>query len=489
MKKITLIILLISTLFLGCGEDSTTTTSDASTQTQTAVNTLDQNMTEEYQMYVEKTLSYRVQSYKLFEDIVGKETLSAAELISVQDMLHRYLDSKFETATRIGSYQYLVDERDDEYTQKERLELIMMSLSAMLLRYDDYLLSYSMYDDDAKLNDILNNGNGTDIPENTLDLDILYLYELESDRVEIRAMIEYYQDNLQYFENDTNTYFLYLKTLIEDSPSYQLGFEEEFFLFTILGDISDAIFLFADDLFDGFFSSLSENIGNTAGLVETREGYLYGDAEAAQNIRQVIQPGDILIERTPFRLTDKLIPGYWGHVAVYIGTKDELIEMGIWDDLNVTYNIDTNRTYQDDIENDQLIVEALRDGVQLNSIEHFLNVDDLAIMHDTSEYDTLNRTQRIKRVIEQLGKEYDFEYDIEDSSKIICSELVYISSIHIDWDTERFAGISTISPDNVAIKSTEVDTIFRIPLMYVNGELVTSDEKAYMTTVLEEYEE
>jgi len=110
-------------------------------------------------------------------------------------------------------------------------------------------------------------------------------------------------------------------------------------------------------------------------------------------------------------------------------------------------------------------------------------------MHDTSEYDTLNRTQRIKRVIEQLGKEYDFEYDIEDSSKIICSELVYISSIHIDWDTERFAGISTISPDNVAIKSTEVDTIFRIPLMYVNGELVTSDEKAYMTTVLEEYEE
>jgi len=489
LKKITLIILLISTLFLGCGEDSTTTTSDASTQTQTAVNTLDQNMTEEYQMYVEKTLSYRVQSYKLFEDIVGKETLSAAELISVQDMLHRYLDSKFETATRIGSYQYLVDERDDEYTQKERLELIMMSLSAMLLRYDDYLLSYSMYDDDAKLNDILNNGNGTDIPENTLDLDILYLYELESDRVEIRAMIEYYQDNLQYFENDTNTYFLYLKTLIEDSPSYQLGFEEEFFLFTILGDISDAIFLFADDLFDGFFSSLSENIGNTAGLVETREGYLYGDAEAAQNIRQVIQPGDILIERTPFRLTDKLIPGYWGHVAVYIGTKDELIEMGIWDDLNVTYNIDTNRTYQDDIENDQLIVEALRDGVQLNSIEHFLNVDDLAIMHDTSEYDTLNRTQRIKRVIEQLGKEYDFEYDIEDSSKIICSELVYISSIHIDWDTERFAGISTISPDNVAIKSTEVDTIFRIPLMYVNGELVTSDEKAYMTTVLEEYEE
>jgi len=446
-------------------------------------------MTEEYQMYVEKTLSYRVQSYKLFEDIVGKETLSAAELISVQDMLHRYLDSKFETATRIGSYQYLVDERDAEYTQKERLELIMMSLSAMLLRYDDYLLSYSMYDDDAKLNDILNNGNGTDIPENTLDLDILYLYELESDRVEIRAMIEYYQDNLQYFENDTNTYFLYLKTLIEDSPSYQLGFEEEFFLFTILGDISDAIFLFADDLFDGFFSSLSENIGNTAGLVETREGYLYCDAEAAQNIRQVIQPGDILIERTPFRLTDKLIPGYWGHVAVYIGTKDELIEMGIWDDLNVTYNIDTNRTYQDDIENDQLIVEALRDGVQLNSIEHFLNVDDLAIMHDTSEYDTLNRTQRIKRVIEQLGKEYDFEYDIEDNSKIICSELVYISSIHIDWDTERFAGISTISPDNVAIKSTEVDTIFTIPLMYVNGELVTSDEKAYMTTVLEEYEE
>ena len=31
------------------------------------------------------------------------------------------------------------------------------------------------------------------------------------------------------------------------------------------------------------------------------------------------QAGDILLEKTPFRLTDKLIPGYWGHAAVWIG--------------------------------------------------------------------------------------------------------------------------------------------------------------------------
>ena len=284
--------------------------------------------------------------------------------------------------------------------------------------------------------------------------------------------------------------FLYLRTLIEDSPSYRLGLEEN----SILSWILDGWYELLDGIWSSFFGSVSENIGNTAGLVESREGKLYKNDVVTANIEANLRPGDILIERTPFRLTDKLIPGYWGHVAVYIGTKDELTSMGIWDDLNVTYNADTNRTYQDDFLNvedalnPRAIVEALRDGVQLNSVEHFLNVDDLAIMHDENENDA-DRTERIKEVIKQLGKEYDFEYDIDDNSKIVCSELVYITSVYIEWDTESFVGINTISPDNVAIISTKDDTAFSVPLMYHDGELVTTDTREKMKTILEEYEE
>jgi len=478
LKKLSLIILLlITTLFIGCGGE----TENVLAPKAKAVNTLDQNMTEEYQIYVEKTLSRRVIAYKLFEGVVGKDPLSGTDLDLIHKMLNSYLDSKFETAFRVNEYQYLVDSSDEDYTDKEEFELLMMSLSAMLLRYDNYLLAYSKYDEDSKLNEVLNYADSAySIPVNTLEDDILDKYTLESDRDEINKMITHYKYNLPSFENDKNTYFLYLRTLIEDSPSYQLGFEDEFFLFSLFGSIGDWISDFGDDVFSSFFNTVSENIGNTAGLVETREGKLYKNDLVTANVGATLTPGDILVERTPFRLTDKLIPGYWGHIAVYIGTENDLKDMGIWTDINVTY--------QQNILDGKLIVEALRDGVQLNSVAHFLNVDDLAIMHDANETDQ-ERIERIKLVIKQLGKAYDFEYDIEDNSKIVCSELVYITSLNIEWDTDSTVGINTISPDNVAIISTHLDTVFTIPLMYVDGILVTTDDKVAMTKILEEYEE
>lgn len=479
MKKLSLIILLlITTLFVGCGGD----TEDALAAPKTkAVNTLDQNMTEAYQMYVEKTFSQRVISYKLFEDVVDKD-LTTLDKIAIKEMLQNHINNKFQTYYYIDKYQELVHKKDDNYTSKENLELVMISLSAMLIRYDNYVLSYTKYNDDDGLKEELNYADSAyDIPVQTLQdiVDQYYgddFYSNSTDRDDILDMIRYYDRNVKLYENDKNTFFLYLRLLIEDSPSYQLGLEDN----SILSWILDGWYELLDDVWSSFFGTVSEKIGNTAGLVETREGYLYNDTQVAQNIRQEIQAGDILLERTPFRLTDKLIPGYWGHVAVYIGTENELKEMGIWDDLN--------KTYQDDILEDKLIVEALRDGVQLNSIEHFLNIDDLAIMHDLNETFE-SKTERIKRVIAQLGKEYDFEYDVDDNSKIVCSELVYITSLAIDWDTGSTLGISTISPDNIAIKSTEENTVFTLPLMYHEGEQVTTNIKEYMTRILEDYEE
>ena len=465
---------------MGCGggSDDATTTPKAK-----AVNTLDQNMTEAYQMYVEQALSNRVRAFKLFEDVVGHDPLSGTELDLLHKMLVRYLNNRAETSYYIQTYQHLALERDEEYTEKERFELVMISLSAMLTRYDNYLLAYSKYYDDSKLYDVLNYADSSyaiednlyGIPEDTIE-DISDLYYLESDREDLIKMINYYTYNLKYFKDDTNTLFVYLRALIEDSPSYQLGLDDEWSLFASIADFYDDI----SDTVADFFDSVSENIGNTAGLVESRTGKLYGNDEVASNVRTFIQAGDILIERTPFRLTDKLIPGYWGHIAVYIGTENELKEMEIWDDLNTSI--------QASILEDKGIVEALRDGVQLNTIEHFLNVDDFAIMHDENELQE-NKIERIKRVALQLGKEYDFEYDIEDNSKIICSELVYITSLNVDWDTSSTIGINTISPDNVAIISTKDDTAFSVPLMYHDGVLVQTDTTEKMKTILEEYEE
>lgn len=467
-----LILFMITILFLGCGEKETKLA-----PVKKVVNTLDKSIIDAYQIYVEKTLSYRVVAYKLFDRLEGKEILNGSQLNAVHEMLERYLNAKSETAYRIQAYQYIVDGTDDTYTRKEQFELVMMSLSTMLLRYDDYFIAYSKYKEDSKLNEVMNFADSAyNIPQNTLEDDILYRYEIESERDDLDKMIEYYKQYLRLYQDDKNSDFIYLRALIEDSPSYQLGLADTSFF----GSITDWIVDLRNGVFSTFFNTISETIGNTAGLVEIRKGKLYGDDAVATNVNLNLQVGDILVERTPFRLTDKLIPGYFGHIAVYIGTENDLKEMGIWDDIDVKW--------QADISQNKGIVEALRDGVQLNTVEHFLNVDDLSIMHDERETQE-EKISRIRLVIKQLGKEYDFEYDIEDNSKVICSELVYITSLNIEWDIDNTLGIISISPDNVAIVSTRENTVFTIPLIYHDGVLIESEPKEYMKNILEDYEE
>ena len=73
--------------------------------------------------------------------------------------------------------------------------------------------------------------------------------------------------------------------------------------------------------------------------------------------------------------------------------------------------------------------------------------------------------------------------------KIVCSELIYVTSIFIDWVTEEIVGINTISPDNVAVKSIEEKSIFDITLLYHDGLEVKTDKKIEMKRLLEEAEE
>src|SRR6516225_1707695 len=74
----------------------------------------------------------------------------------------------------------------------------------------------------------------------------------------------------------------------------------------------------------GTFSRL---FGNAVGSIQFRRGKLYGNAEIAQELKQILKPGDLLLEATPFRATSYFIPGHYGHVALWIGTSGELADL------------------------------------------------------------------------------------------------------------------------------------------------------------------
>ena len=482
MKKMILIIFLSLSLLSHANKTATDSRTEHVTQILNA-----------YQLFAEEMLSNRTKAFELFETLKHHDTLSGADLDAMANMLVRHLQTLDLSKKYISEYQYLTERDDPNLTSKEKFEFVMISLSAMLIRYDDFLLVYRKFNDTKKLREALNDKNSAyGIPSNVLQ-DIANTYHSRQQRNDIKKMITFYQENKADYEKDKeNDFFLYLQYLIENSPSYQRGFDNTTDNTTdSLKNLNHIALDTGDDALDLLINEISKGFGNTAGLIATRKGKLYGDDAVAARIRSLILPGDILLEKTPFRLTDKLIPGYWGHAAIYIGTEQQLQELGIWEKLDELKNAGDRYFTQgkiaqirQKITNGKVIVEALRDGVQLNSIEHFLNIDDLAIMHDRNETSE-NISTRIILALRQLGKDYDFKFDVETSVKIVCSELIYATDIFHKWPTKNTAGIETISPDNIAIKSIEANSTFTLPLLYHDGREITTDKKVYMKGLLD----
>jgi hypothetical protein len=246
--------------------------------------------------------------------------------------------------------------------------------------------------------------------------------------------------------------------------------------FKMFGRISrDVVAELRDDGFDG----VSKFFGNSVGLVESRKGKLFGKEEIRKQLLETLQPLDILLEKTPFRLTDKLIPGHFGHVAIWIGSQKELKEKGLWDnEVVVPYHHKiTPEGEEEASKNGYQIVEALREGVKLSSLKQFMNIDDFAILRPVfSENISEKEKESLLLAFRQVGKEYDFNFDVNTTEKIVCSELAYVCFPQIDWPTEKTAGRFTISPDNVANLCWE-GVPLELITFYHDGEKVAEEKQ------------
>ncbi|MBM9890087.1 MULTISPECIES: YiiX/YebB-like N1pC/P60 family cysteine hydrolase [Deefgea] len=207
---------------------------------------------------------------------------------------------------------------------------------------------------------------------------------------------------------------------------------------------------------------LSMGFGNMVGLVQTRKGKLtHLPASEIKTLESQLKPLDILLEKTPFRLTDKMIPGHYGHVAVWLGSEAELREMGIWDEIAPVY--------QAKIRSGGRIVEALRSGVTISSLEHFLNIDDLLVLRESQTPDIDYQQTAILTALAQVGKEYDFNFDVLTHERIVCSELAYVVFPELPWPISKALGRYTISPDNVAQLAIGDTPILDPVILYRDG--------------------
>jgi len=447
---------------------------------------------EYYQILLEEALTQRELAIKLLNDIKRDVKHNAPipplllEKLNV-GMAHG-LELTDRIASSVASNECWLQATNDTLAAKNlkpidpytRYKGFLVAFSATLVLYDTYYTTANIINQDARLRQFLNQSDyGYGRAEHQLKAVTDTIFRTENILL-VKKEIQFYEENLpiHFSKVETDPSASYLYTLIQQSPAYTL------IRYASIDDIMEqqqilAISEFDDDLVTAGRSTMNEVsklFGNIVGLVEERKGKLYQDKTSHDHIASTLKAGDILLEKTPFRLTDKMIPGHWGHAAIWVGTKSELEDLGIWEHPIV-------QRYHKEIINSQSVVEALRSGVEMNTLAHFMNIDDIAILRDPQQ-SKLSTAARILRVLRQVGKEYDFNYNVETTDKIVCSQLVYIAYSSIAWPTERVLGRYTISPDNIAFKATNTGPL-KLVVFYHDGVRVDNNAVSLMETLIQ----
>lgn len=137
-----------------------------------------------------------------------------------------------------------------------------------------------------------------------------------------------------------------------------------------------------------------------------------------RQLLELMQPGDVLVTRKEHCFTNYFLPGYWPHVALYIG--------------------------------DSQVIEALADGVRLRSVDSPFAVDSIAVIRPQLSPDEISTA--VERAHNHVGKPYDFDFDFTRADRMVCTEVIYRSYEGLDgmhFQLTRRAGRQNLSAEDL----------------------------------------
>ena len=157
----------------------------------------------------------------------------------------------------------------------------------------------------------------------------------------------------------------------------------------------------------------------------------------ARSLRNVIQAGDVFVTRKECAVTNYFLPGFWPHVAMYIG--------------------------------DDNVVESLKDGVRVRGMDSPFGNDCLAVIRPQLSESEIQAA--IARSHSHVGKPYDFDFDFTRSDRMVCTEVVYRSFQGIgqmEFRLTKRAGRQTLSAEDLLLMAIR-SQCFQIVAVYCPG--------------------
>jgi Permuted papain-like amidase enzyme, YaeF/YiiX, C92 family len=144
--------------------------------------------------------------------------------------------------------------------------------------------------------------------------------------------------------------------------------------------------------------------------------------ELLRNLRPRLRPGDVLLMRTDNRITTAILPGFWAHAALFVGTCSDLESLGLRQHPHVAKHWQTIVSHPDPLGS---VIESVFPFVQLTPLEKCLQVDHLLVFRAALPKEEI--AGAIAEALGHLGKPYDFDFDFNSTSRIVCTGLIYRS--------------------------------------------------------------
>ncbi|MGB6223246.1 YiiX/YebB-like N1pC/P60 family cysteine hydrolase [Haloferula sp.] len=179
-----------------------------------------------------------------------------------------------------------------------------------------------------------------------------------------------------------------------------------------------------------------------------------------QEVVSQLQPGDILLTFTAGYASDVFIPGAFKHGITFIGTVAQRHAAGLSPDkIILVGGRAEGQKIRKDLEKSTTVggrpanlIEAVAEGVKLSNLEYIMDthINRLLVLRPT--IGATERAKQVSRTFSYLGQDYDFRFDFADSSKQVCTEVIYraINGLDdINFTLTRRGGHVTLSADDI----------------------------------------
>ena len=178
----------------------------------------------------------------------------------------------------------------------------------------------------------------------------------------------------------------------------------------------------------------------------------------------ILEPGDVILCRKEFAVTNYFLPGYWPHAALFLGTADEVSEISdsqaaqiesLWEELAPNGDSSIDR-----------VLEAKADGVRVRSTDSPFDSDSVLILRPKLLPDQIGAA--LLNGLSHIGKVYDFGFDLARADRLVCTEVVYRSydgQGDISFPLVKRAGHMTLSGNDLVLLALQGE-FFDIAAVY-----------------------